>query len=51
VNKLFAGFNIRKIDVRVTLPKNKSNSMRKELLISNYKLPPICTEAKLKKAA
>ena len=51
VKKLFAGFNIRKIDVRVTLPKNKSNTMRKELLISNYKLPPICTEAKLKKAA
>jgi DNA adenine methylase len=51
VKKLFAEFNIRKINVRVTLPKNNSNAMRKELLISNYTLPPLCTKEKLSKSA
>jgi site-specific DNA-adenine methylase len=41
VRKLFKGFNIRKIDVRVTLPRSKNAGNRKELLISNYKLPPL----------
>jgi DNA adenine methylase len=41
VRKLFRGFNIKKIDVRVTLPRSKNANIRKELLISNYKLPPL----------
>jgi DNA adenine methylase len=49
VKTLFADFNIKKINVRVTLPKNNSHAMRKELLISNYTLPTLC--AKAKKAA
>jgi site-specific DNA-adenine methylase/DNA modification methylase len=38
---LFKGFNVRHIDVRVTLPRQKSHQMRKEVLISNYKLPSV----------
>jgi len=39
VVKLFKRFHIRNIDVRVTLPRKKGISPRKEVLISNYRLP------------
>jgi site-specific DNA-adenine methylase/DNA modification methylase len=39
VVKLFKGFHIREIDVRVTLPRKKGDNFRKEVLISNYPLP------------
>jgi DNA adenine methylase len=41
VRKLFKSFNIKKINVRVTLPRSKNAGSRRELLISNYKLPPL----------
>jgi DNA adenine methylase len=41
VRRLFKDFSIKKINVRVSLPKKKNSDMRRELLISNYKLPPL----------
>lgn len=41
VIKMFSGFNIKFIDVRVTLAKNNNNAKRREILVSNYPLPRI----------
>jgi DNA adenine methylase len=39
VVKIFKGFHLRRITVRVTLAKNNSAERRKEILVSNYPLP------------
>lgn len=39
VVKLFKAYRVREIDVRVTLPRKKGAASRKEVLISNYRLP------------
>lgn len=38
---LFKRFHIREIDVRVSLPRKKTGQVRKEILVSNYKLPSV----------
>jgi DNA adenine methylase len=39
VLRLFKKYHVRELDVRVTLPRKKGTQVRKEVLISNYKLP------------
>jgi DNA adenine methylase len=39
VVKLFKGFNLKRINVRVTLAKNNSAEPRREILVSNYSMP------------
>lgn len=52
VLKLFKGYKVREIDVRVTLPRKKGEHVRKEILVSNYKLPAHdLTDRKRRKAA
>ena len=46
VRDLFKEFNTKVINVRVTLPREKKTSFRRELMISNYELPK-----QMKKAA
>ncbi|MBI2427522.1 MAG: DNA adenine methylase [Ignavibacteriales bacterium] len=41
VLKLFKGFNIKRIKVRVTLAKNNNLKPRNEILVSNYALPRV----------
>lgn len=41
VVRLFGNFSIRSIEVRVMLPKNNKSSTRKEILVSNYRLPAV----------
>ena len=41
VVKIFKGYHLRRITVRVTLAKNNSAERRKEILVSNYPLPQL----------
>jgi len=39
VVRLFKGFSLHKLDVRVTLPRNKEGQTRRELLIADFEIP------------